>query len=136
MTDQLLHRVVHTSRLLAPEPAEEAAVVARIVESARRNNPRRGVTGVLVHGSGTVAHVIEGRPLVVRGLLSVIQRDPRHAEMRVVEVTAVEDRLYTNWSMALLRDLDQVPAEFAAGNASLLLLLRLRNLLHTGRLDG
>lgn len=134
-SDQRLHRVVYTSRLCRPDATPEDAVVARIVEQARRNNPRRGVTGVLVHGDGAFAQVLEGRPLVVRGLLSVIQRDTRHDGMRIVEVTEVYDRIFANWSMALLRDLDEVPAEFAAGNASLVMLMRLRGLLHTGTLE-
>ncbi|NGM19462.1 BLUF domain-containing protein [Roseomonas stagni] len=135
-SDQRLHRVVYTSRLCEDQADVEDQVVARIVDSARRNNPRRGVTGVLVHGKGAFAQVLEGRPLVVRGLLTVIQRDTRHTDMRVVKVDVVEDRIFPSWSMALLRDLDEVPAEFAAGNASLLMLMRLRTLLHTGELGA
>ncbi len=133
--DRRLHRVIYTSRLHGEALATEEATVARIVDSARRNNPRRGVTGVLVHGKGAFAQVLEGRPLVVRGLLAVIQRDTRHTAMRIVEVEVVEDRIFPAWSMALLRDLDQVPAEFADGNASLLMLMRLRALIHTGALS-
>jgi hypothetical protein len=134
--DRRLHRVIYTSRLHGEALATEEETVARIVDSARRNNPRRGVTGVLVHGKGAFAQVLEGRPLVVRGLLAVIQRDTRHTAMRIVEVEVVEDRIFPAWSMALLRDLDQVPAEFADGNASLLMLMRLRALMHTGALSA
>lgn len=134
--DRRLHRVIYTSRLHGEALAAEEATVAHIMESARRNNPRRGVTGVLVHGKGCFAQVLEGRPLVVRGLLTVIQRDPRHTAMRIVKVDVVEDRIFPAWSMALLRDLDEVPAEFADGNASLLMLMRLRTLLHTGELGA
>jgi hypothetical protein len=133
--DRRLHRVIYTSRLHGEALATEEETVARIVDSARRNNPRRGVTGVLVHGKGAFAQVLEGRPLVVRGLLAVIQRDTRHTAMRIEEVEVVEDRIFPAWSMALLRDLDQVPAEFADGNASLLMLMRLRALMHTGALS-
>ncbi len=134
--DQRLHRVVYASRIRDEETTPEEDLVARIVDSARRNNPRRGVTGVLVHGNRAFAQVLEGRPLVVRGLLAVIQRDPRHTDMRVVKLDVVEERIFPNWSMALLRDLDEVPVEFAAGNASLLMLMRLRTLLHTGELGA
>jgi hypothetical protein len=127
-----LHRLVYASRAEPDPPRTEQEVVAEILAAARRNNPRHGLTGALLHGAGGFVQVLEGQPQAVAALVAAIRRDPRHSAMTILEVTAAKERLFANWSMAYLSDLDLIPEAFAQGNATLLLLLRLRDLLRTG----
>jgi hypothetical protein len=128
-----LRRVIYLSRVERPDPRRsEDETVADILAASRCNNRRLGLTGALVHGAGHFAQLLEGPAEVVGRVLDVIARDPRHSAMQVVETTAAPSRAFANWNMAYLQDLDLIPAEFAADNASLALLLRLRALLNQG----
>ncbi|MGG5809944.1 BLUF domain-containing protein [Falsiroseomonas sp. CW058] len=132
-----LRRVVYVSRLerAAPGQADEE-IVAAILATSRRNNPPRGLTGALLHGAGGFVQVLEGPPDNVAERLDVIGRDPRHSGMRIIESADASERVFANWSMAYLQDLDFIPPELAERNASMMLLMRLRAMLQDGRLDG
>ncbi len=80
--------------------------VERIVQSAKRNNAARGITGVLVFGSGVFFQWIEGPAAQIQRLIATLQTDPRHYDF--VPLSQGEDkreRLYPNWEM------EQVGAE-------------------------
>ena len=74
--------------------------VGRIVESARRRNLARGITGVLVFGSGVFFQWIEGPAAQMQKLIARLHDDPRHYD--VVSLDRSEEkreRLYPNWEM-------------------------------------
>ena len=92
-----LQTFVYCSR--AAEGVDEVEV-GRIVKSAQRRNLARGVTGVLVFGSGVFFQWIEGPPAEMRSLIASLHGDPRHHD--VVPLDRSEDRrerLYPNWEM-------------------------------------
>jgi len=81
--------------------------VARILEQARRNNERSGVTGVLVMNENYFLQVIEGARPVINNLLRKLVNDERHFDLEVIDCRAVEERYWNKWSMKYLTTSDQ-----------------------------
>jgi hypothetical protein len=74
--------------------------VGRIIESAQRRNLERGVTGVLVFGSGVFFQWIEGPPAPMQDLIASLHDDPRHYDVVALDQSEEKrERLYPNWEM-------------------------------------
>lgn len=102
MTDGL-HRLVYFSRNLIPgKPAEIAAEIESILESARRNNAPLGITGALIFNSGVFAQVLEGARHNLERTFEIIQRDRRHSDVHVLAFEETPDRRFPSWSMAFV----------------------------------
>ena len=96
----LLHQLIYCSRAA---PGVEAAAVDRIIETARRVNPARGITGLLVFGSGMFFQWIEGPRDNVTQLMDRIRSDPRHEQVVTLsETEEVRERLFPDWDMELV----------------------------------
>jgi hypothetical protein len=92
-----LHTFVYCSR--AAEGVDEVEV-GRIVESAQRRNLVRGITGVLVFGSGVFFQWIEGPPARMQALIANLHSDPRHYDVVPLDRSEEKrERLYPNWQM-------------------------------------
>ena len=76
------------------------AEVNRLIESAQRYNLTRGITGVLVFGSGVFFQWIEGPAVEVRKLIASLHGDPRHYDIVSLDQSEEKrERLYPNWQM-------------------------------------
>lgn len=76
------------------------AEVGRIVESAQRRNFARGITGVLVFGSGVFFQWIEGPAAQMENLIASLLGDPRHSDVVPLDRSEEKrERLYPNWEM-------------------------------------
>lgn len=96
----LLHQVAYCSR--AAREVDDSDV-DRIVATARRTNPRQGITGLLVFGSGVFFQWLEGPRDHVTGLMARIKHDPRHDEVVMLSQSEeVRERLFPDWSMELV----------------------------------
>ncbi len=74
--------------------------VNRIVEAAQRRNVARGITGVLVFGSGVFFQWIEGPTLQMQNLIENLRGDPRHYDVVALDWSEEKrERLYPNWEM-------------------------------------
>ncbi|MCW6510757.1 BLUF domain-containing protein [Lichenifustis flavocetrariae] len=92
-----LYNFVYCSR--AADGVDDVEV-GRIVESAQRRNLARGITGVLVFGSGVFFQWIEGPAAEVQELIASLHGDSRHYD--IVSLNRSEEkreRLYPNWEM-------------------------------------
>lgn len=99
-TEGLMHNLIYCS-LAAPhlDPSE----VAKIVATAKHHNPRYGITGLLVYGSGIFFQWLEGPKAQVTRLMQIITQDPRHSNVVVLsEEDEVRERLFPNWDMELV----------------------------------
>jgi hypothetical protein len=102
--DALLYNIVYCSRA-APGIGESA--VDKILESAHRNNPAHGITGLLVFGGGIFFQWLEGPREHLTHLMDKIRIDGRHRD--VVELTTgeeVRERMFPNWDMELVSPAD------------------------------
>jgi hypothetical protein len=96
----LLHQTIYCSRATA---GVDDAAVARIIATARRMNPERGITGLLVFGSGVFFQWIEGPRDNVTHLMDRIRSDPRHEHVVTLsETEEVRERLFPDWDMELV----------------------------------
>ena len=96
----LLHQTIYCSR--ASAGVDEAAV-DQIIAAARRMNPARGITGLLVCGSGVFFQWIEGPRDNVMQLMDRIRADPRHEHVVTLsETEEVRERLFPEWDMELV----------------------------------
>jgi hypothetical protein len=92
----MLVRLLYASRTegqLAPK------VIDAILESSRRNNPQRGITGILCHGGDVFMQVLEGGRAPVNALYNQITRDPRHREVTILHYEEASERRFAGWTM-------------------------------------
>jgi hypothetical protein len=100
---EALYSLVYYSRNRIPgEPADVAAEIEAILQSARRNNAPLGITGALLFNSGIFAQVLEGPRHVIERTFECIQRDQRHADAHVLAFEAIPERRFPSWSMAFV----------------------------------
>ena len=75
--------------------------LADLLQVARRNNGRDGVTGMLLYHGGSFFQVLEGDEEKVREIFDRVERDPRHQKVTVLhEEEQVDSRDFPDWSMA------------------------------------
>jgi hypothetical protein len=95
----------------------DAAMLAGILLTSRRNNPRDEITGALICRHDLYLQLIEGAPGPIDALYSRIAADDRHADVKLLTVQDVTSRMFPEWAM--LDDeaptLFWSPAEVAAG---------------------
>lgn len=92
-----LYHFVYCSR--AADGVDDAEV-GRIVELAQQHNHARGITGVLVFGSGVFFQWIEGPAAEIKKLIASLHGDPRHYDIVSLSQSEEErERLYPNWDM-------------------------------------
>jgi len=72
----------------------------RLLATCQRNNPKRGITGVLITHAGWFLQVLEGPAEEVSGLVSQIEADPRHSNVLLLRLSSVRSRDFGDWSMA------------------------------------
>jgi hypothetical protein len=96
----LLYNLVYCSRATA---GVDDAAVARIIETSHRRNPERGITGLLVFGSGIFFQWLEGPRDTITELMAILKTDTRHDNVVVIsEAEEVRERLFPNWDMELV----------------------------------
>src|SRR3569623_1213470 len=91
-----------------------AAEIADINDTSREHNVRVGITGGLVRAGGYFAQLLEGPTEAVKTLMERIDRDRRHADVRVVLVVACDKRQLPDWSMASAGESTYVANQIAA----------------------
>jgi hypothetical protein len=95
----------------------DSAMLAGILSSARRNNPRDNVTGALICRHDLYLQLIEGPPAAIDVLYQRIADDDRHDDVRLLMTADIGERMFPDWAM--LDDeapsLFWSPGEVAAG---------------------
>lgn len=74
-----------------------------ILRTARDNNARLGITGMLLYGNKTFIQILEGEESVVEELVKTIKRDPRHTNFQILKKKPIEQHEYADWSMGFKR---------------------------------
>lgn len=95
-----LIRVIYASRSrgFAMQHALDIRKIAEV------HNRQQGITGALVATKQRFLQVLEGPESPVHALYSHIARDARHESCTLLLDTAVDYRLWPDWSMKLLND--------------------------------
>lgn len=77
----------------------DAGELAQLLQAARVNNARLGLTGMLLFAEGSFFQVLEGEAEVVDALFAKIERDPRHALVTQIIREPIPRRFFEAWSM-------------------------------------
>ena len=92
----MLVRCLYASRAATPlDPGR----VDLIVEQSHRNNPARGVTGLLCCVDDIFVQVLEGGRDAVCDLFNTIIRDDRHHSVRILSYEEIPERRFGRWNM-------------------------------------
>jgi hypothetical protein len=74
--------------------------IEAILRTARKSNAERKITGALVYSAGHFAQVLEGPLNEVEMTFERIQCDPRHRDVNILQLHPLEERRFSDWSMA------------------------------------
>lgn len=77
----------------------DLGMVRSILESARINNERLHVTGMLCFNARYFLQVLEGRRSTVNELYQKILHDERHSKPLMISYERIEKRDFADWSM-------------------------------------
>lgn len=88
----------------AARPFSKTELV-ELLQVARANNERLGITGMLLYRDGNFMQVLEGEEPMVRDLYARIERDPRHQGSIILLEESLKRRQFGEWSMGF-RDLN------------------------------
>jgi len=81
----------------APDLTREE--VDDILASSARNNPSRGITGLLLYNGRHFLQLLEGDESQLVALMTKIAYDPRHSGVSMLGRKEVEDRACPDWAM-------------------------------------
>lgn len=111
MKDDALYRLVYVSRNdIDGNDDRIGDEIRHILQTARRNNVEKCVTGALMFNSGCFAQVLEGPHDAVQDIFERIQCDTRHSHVSILAFEEVPDREFEHWSMAYV-EADRGPVE-------------------------
>lgn len=78
-----------------------------ILVKTRHNNTRDHVTGFLIADHAHFFQILEGEREQVLQTYRRIEKDPRHSDIKLIQVREVEGRYFAEWAMgAVIRSLD------------------------------
>jgi hypothetical protein len=92
-----LYRLVYTSAR-SENYTEEC--VKQILESSRKNNPSKNITGLLVHTDSRFLQILEGPHDKVMETYKSIEKDNRHGGSIMRFCEPVDERYFGDWHMA------------------------------------
>jgi hypothetical protein len=90
------YRLIYAS---AAQHLLDARELEEILTVARRNNARRGISGMLLYRAGSFIQLLEGSKEAVSDLFATIEADPRHRSVMVLDQRAVDAPALPDWSM-------------------------------------
>jgi len=91
----MLFQLIYASRA-NPLQAEE---VMNLLQDARQNNQKRGITGLLLYGQELFLQVLEGERDAVNELFRAIVADERHNDVTILEARNISARDFSAWAM-------------------------------------
>ena len=79
----------------------------QLLDKARQNNEKLGITGMLLYKDGDFMQALEGDEVKVRSLSAQIAKDPRHRNVTTLADGHCTKREFPDWSMGF-RDLNGI----------------------------
>jgi len=84
---------------ISTAPSLSREDVSGILETSARNNPARGVTGLLLYNGRNFLQLLEGEESELVSLMLKISHDPRHTGISMIERRSVGQRACPDWAM-------------------------------------
>jgi Sensors of blue-light using FAD len=92
----MLVRLLYASRI-AKKPG--AKTITAILAECQRNNPARGITGLLCYSNEIFLQVLEGGRDAVCETFNAIVKDSRHENVRLLSFEEISERRFGGWTM-------------------------------------
>jgi hypothetical protein len=86
---------------VARMPFTEASL-RDLLAKARANNTTLGVSGMLLHQTGSFMQVLEGDKATIEPLYAKIGKDPRHERVVLLKRSDIDQRNFADWSMGFV----------------------------------
>lgn len=90
-----------------------------ILQSCRRNNRERNVTGLLLYNGRNFLQLLEGEEADLEWIMRRISADTRHSGISVLEDVSADARACPDWTMRNIRLVDEIAQRREALNAEL-----------------
>ncbi len=100
-----LVRLVYASQISSQFKPE---AIEKILDTARRENARNELSGVLYFNREYFLQCLEGSRTAVNETYHRIAQDERHKNLTLLDYTAISEREFASWTMAFLPDLKEV----------------------------
>lgn len=100
----LTRLVYHSLADFAGSSKSVSDEMGRILSAGLRNNPPHGLTGVLAVDGDRFLQVLEGSRRAVSSTFRRIASDTAHRGLEIVYCGEVDDRVFQDWSVAVLRE--------------------------------
>ena len=100
----ILTRLIYYSLNLKQNTPDD---ISRILESARRNNRSRDITGVLLFNHNYFVQSLEGRRDRITQTFTRIAEDSRHKGVVLAGMQDTPERNFPDWSMKYISDISQ-----------------------------
>jgi hypothetical protein len=81
----------------------ETDELAELLQVARENNAKLGLTGMLLYAEGSFFQVLEGEADVVDALYVKIKRDKRHDNLALIIKEPIQERYFDDWTMGFYK---------------------------------
>jgi hypothetical protein len=92
----MLVRLTYASRASHSVSAE---LIREVLDSSQRNNPSRGLTGILFCNANVFLQSLEGPRAEVNALYNRLADDSRHKDLTILDYAEINERRYSSWSM-------------------------------------
>ncbi|PTY37912.1 hypothetical protein BGP77_15725 [Saccharospirillum sp. MSK14-1] len=93
----MLYELLYTS--IAPAGLSETELF-QILEKARAKNQAAGITGMLVYHNREIMQILEGEEMAIKALFDAVFKDERHTSVEVFYQGYIDQRAFSDWSMA------------------------------------
>ncbi len=84
---------------ISTAPSLSRDEVDAILSSSARNNPARGITGLLLYNGRNFLQLLEGQGDELAGLMDRIANDPRHSGVSLLSNKEIAERTCPEWAM-------------------------------------
>ncbi|MDF7814799.1 BLUF domain-containing protein [Hymenobacter sp. YC55] len=91
-----MHHIIYMSRGVGSMSETD---LRTLLQQARSENERQGITGALVYGDGQFMQIIEGEESVLATLYAKLLQDPRHINVVKLADKQILQRSFEDWSM-------------------------------------
>ncbi|WP_419810221.1 BLUF domain-containing protein [Bacterioplanoides sp.] len=102
----MFHHIIYLST--ATELFKREQLTA-MLEQARRNNAKDGITGLLLYKDKSFIQLIEGPEAAVDARFNKIQADRRHYNIRLLDKTEKPHRTFKEWHMGFFDIMKESP---------------------------
>jgi hypothetical protein len=92
----MLVRLTYASRA---SHSVSSQLIRDVLDNSQRNNPGKGLTGILCCNANTFLQALEGPRAEVNALYNRLADDSRHKDLTILDYEQISMRRYSSWSM-------------------------------------